>query len=150
MTNTRKPRAYMTKELFEEIITAMHAGIPLGKWLESKANNPEIPARSEIMQFINADNGFKTIYTHAREDCADALAEQVVSEADNLIVDPARSSNRMKARQWLASKMKPKVYGDKLDVDIKGTLDVGAAILAARQRARLEPLTIDNEVDPFS
>lgn len=102
------------------------------------------------MDYINADNGRISTYARARESLADSLAEQVITEADNTVTDPSRAANRMKARQFLASKLKPKVYGDKLDVDIKGTLDVGAAILAARQRARLEPLTIDNEVDPFS
>lgn len=150
MTEQRKQQAKCTQDIFQRIVDALHTGTTLAKFLLDNENDPNIPSRSCIMAFVNADNANKAVYARAREDCADALAEQVITEADSTTTDPARASNRMKARQFLASKLKPKVYGDKLDVDIKGTLDVGAAILAARQRARLEPLTIDNEVDPFS
>jgi hypothetical protein len=30
---------------------------------------------------------------------------------------------QIEARKWVAAKLRPKVYGDKLDVDITGALD---------------------------
>lgn len=147
-----KPKAVMTQALFQEIIEALHTGQTLSKWLLDRENKPEIPSRATIINYINSDSTNKDRYARAREDCADALAEQVLTESDNTMNDPARASNRMKARQWLASKIKPKVYGDKIDIDVKGSIDIGAAIMAGRQRARLEPPTIDNEpllINPF-
>lgn len=157
MTNIRKLPAVCTPEIYELVIDSLHQGITVAKLLMDNENNPEFPARGTIMKYINADNARKQNYARAREDCADSLAEQVITEADSTITDPARAANRMKARQFLASKLKPKVYGDKLDIDMTGRIDVATAITAARERARLEPLTIDNDLpmielapDPFS
>lgn len=152
MTDKRKSPVACTSEIYELVISSLHQGITLAKLLQDNENNLEFPSRGCILTFINADNARKSAYAHAREDCADSLAEQTLIEADNILTDPARASNRVKARQWLASKIKPKVYGDKLDVDITGKIDVSSAILLARQRInRLpEPMIIDQEPDPFS
>lgn len=42
--------------------------------------------------------------------------------------------------KWLASKLIPKVYGDKLDVNVNATIDIGDALAAARARATLRPM----------
>jgi hypothetical protein len=42
---------------------------------------------------------------------------------------------RVDSRKWLASKMFPKQYGDKQDINLSGTLDIAATILEARKRA---------------
>lgn len=42
--------------------------------------------------------------------------------------------------KWLASKLIPKVYGDKLDVNITQTIDIGSALQEARSRAALRPM----------
>jgi hypothetical protein len=42
--------------------------------------------------------------------------------------------------KWLASKLIPKVYGDKLDVTVEHRLDIGEALAAARARAMLRPM----------
>lgn len=70
-------------------------------------------------------------YARAREAQADRHAEEILRIADdgksdtyidehgNERVDQevvARSKLRVDARKWLASKMRPKVYGDKLDL----------------------------------
>jgi len=41
--------------------------------------------------------------------------------------------------KWLAAKLIPKVYGDKLDLTIEHRLDIGGALAAARARATLRP-----------
>jgi hypothetical protein len=41
--------------------------------------------------------------------------------------------------KWRASKLIPKVYGDKLDVTVEHRLDIGEALAAARARATLRP-----------
>lgn len=70
------------------------------------------------------------MYARAREVRADKLAEDILTIADdcsndfytddgNLRIDHdaiARSRLRVDARKWLASKMFPRKYGDKLDV----------------------------------
>ena len=41
---------------------------------------------------------------------------------------------RIDARKWLAAKLLPKVYGDKLDVNVSGELQLAERISKARKR----------------
>ena len=74
-------------------------------------------------------------YARAREAQADQFAEDIIAIADDGIGDTytdadgnertnqdviARSRLRVDARKWLASKMAPKRYGDKLSAEITG------------------------------
>ena len=74
-------------------------------------------------------------YARARESQADKMAEDILAIADdglndtykddngNIRVDQdvvARSRLRIDARKWLASKMAPKKYGDKIAQEISG------------------------------
>lgn len=79
-----------------------------------------------IYGWLKADKEFHELYTHAREKQADRLVEQMIDISDNsendLISDEngqrvnqeviARSRLRVETRKWIASKMKPRVYGD--------------------------------------
>jgi hypothetical protein len=80
-------------------------------------------------------------YAHAREAQADKLAEDLLKIADDGANDTyldedgnkrtdqdviARSRLRVDARKWLAGKMAPKKYGDKVEVDqkISGSIEI--------------------------
>ncbi|OZI26935.1 terminase [Bordetella genomosp. 9] len=83
-----------------------------------------------VMRWL-ADNAvFREQYARAREAQADKLAEEILSIADDGLNDTyvddegnkrtdhdvvARSRLRVDARKWLASKMAPKKYGDKIE-----------------------------------
>ena len=85
------------------------------------------------------------MYTRAREDRADKLADELVAISDEVEVSAryegeevrlsldaaavARNRLRVDARKWVASKLKPRVYGDKLDV----TAEIGVKNLSADQ-----------------
>lgn len=74
------------------------------------------------------------MYAGAREERADVLADEIVAIADELEVkcvtgedgetmevkvDPtavARNKLRVDARKWVAAKLKPRVYGDKVAI----------------------------------
>lgn len=57
---------------------------------------------------------FSEMYARAREDQADNMADQIVEISDNEEEDPQRSRLKIDARKWVASKLKPKRYGDKI------------------------------------
>lgn len=74
---------------------------------------------------------FLHLYTRAREEQAHFMAEEIIDIADDVSKDNLttevgeienrewvnRSKIRIEARKWLASKLLPKKYGDKLDVE---------------------------------
>jgi hypothetical protein len=78
---------------------------------------------------------YSTQYARAKEDQSDFLIEQMIEIADDSTSDSTvdefgnermnseyvqRSRIRIDTRKWIASKLKPKKYGDKVDVTSDG------------------------------
>ena len=87
----------------------------------------------------------KVLYRQAVEDRADRLAEELIDLADTPIPKgldgPTMSAwvQRLRVqvdvRKWVASKLAPRTYGDKLDVSVTNeTISVRAALEAANAR----------------
>jgi hypothetical protein len=63
---------------------------------------------------------FRSVYRRARLELADRLADAIIEIADSATdVDSASSARvQVAARQWYASKLKPGVYGDNVNVNV--------------------------------
>lgn len=81
----------------------------------------------------DADPVFKSFlaqYARAKEEQADFLAEEMMEIADNKTDDKEkfgvgaavvnRARLQVDTRKWIASKLKPKKYGDRLDLNHEG------------------------------
>lgn len=75
---------------------------------------------------------------HARAAQADAWADEIIEIADTES-DAQRAKNRVDARKWLAAKMRPSVYGERLELGITQKVDLAGALADAR--ARLRPVS---------
>lgn len=89
--------------------------IALGRSLVSVCKEPEMPAYSMVTMWRHEDEAFSAKYARAREDQADFLAEEVIEIADGA-QDANLARLQVDARKWKAAKLKPKVYGDKLEL----------------------------------
>lgn len=105
-----------------------------GESMRSISLDDEMPSRQTMFRWIREKEGFRDQYTRAKEESADAYAEEIADIADNgtndwmETADPdnpgyrlngehvQRSKLRIDSRKWLASKLKPKKYGEKLSV----------------------------------
>jgi hypothetical protein len=102
-----------------------------GKSLRTICRADDMPGARTVYQWLAAHKDFAQQYARAREQQADALAEEILEIADDGTNDTqvtedgavlvnhdhiARSRLRVDARKWLASKMAPKKYGDKLEL----------------------------------
>ena len=94
---------------------------------------------------LRRDVELKVLYRQAVEDRADRLAEELIDLADTPIPNgldgPTMSAwvQRLRVqvdvRKWVASKLAPRTYGDKLDVSVTNeTISVRAALEAANAR----------------
>ncbi len=94
---------------------------------------------------LRRDVELKVLYRQAVEDRADRLAEELIDLADTPIPKgldgPTMSAwvQRLRVqvdvRKWVASKLAPRTYGDKLDVSVTNeTISVRAALEAANAR----------------
>lgn len=68
-------------------------------------------------QWINDDEIKSNQYAQACQNRADKLAEEILSISDQNFTDVQRDRLRVDSRKWIASKMYPKKYGDRLISD---------------------------------
>ena len=83
--------------------------------------DPDMPARSTIYKWIIEDKNFSDQYTQAKRIQAHSLVDEMVDLAD--ISDPLEAGKtriQIDTRKWFASKVLPKIYGDKLDLTTDG------------------------------
>lgn len=102
---------------------------------------------SSLYRYLRGDLSIWENYRRARELGANAHAEDAVDIADN-DSDPRRARNRINVRQWLAAKLDPKTYGDKLDLQVTTKVDLRGAMAdaAARKTAALRPMSDQRNV----
>lgn len=130
-----------TPELAAEICERLAAGESLRGICKSEHMPPESTVRSWVIDDVH---GFAAQYARARDLGLDALAEEVIEIADespgtldNGATDSggvAHKRLRFDARRWYLSKLAPKKYGDKLEIE--GKVDIGMAERLARARKR--------------
>lgn len=82
----------------------------------------------------------------ARQAQAASFAEQIIDIADNER-DSSRARNMLDARKWIASKLDPKTFGDKLDLSIDQTVSIRAALDAAELRVVRPMRDLEHETD---
>jgi len=115
----------------QHVIAKVLDGLTLRKALNELQLSPQ-----QFETILRHDKAAALAYARAAELRADLLADEVVEIADS-DVDPAMARNRMTARQWLASKLHSKRYGDRIDLNVTQTLDIGGTLAEARARIAL-------------
>lgn len=120
-----------SKEQKEAIYKRVCAQIAGGKSLRSVCAAENMPSLETIRVWLIEDPAFSVQYTRAREEQADFYADEITEIADTE-ADPNKARVRIDARKWAASKLKPKVYGDKLTLDGDMTMKMDDDSLNAR------------------
>ncbi len=115
----------------DELAVNICAMIASGKSLVSICKQDNMPSTVTVYSWLQKNKEFLNIYTRAREDQADTLADEIIDISDEGLNDTyidengnkrtdqdviARSRLRVEARKWVAAKLKPKKYGDKINL----------------------------------
>lgn len=94
-----------------------------------------MPSVGTVLKWLREDKeNFLAQYTRAKEEQADFMAEEMIDIADDGTNDTLhtdkgalenkewtnRSKLRVETRKWIASKLKPKKYGDKVTQELTG------------------------------
>lgn len=108
-----------------------------GESLRSICDAPNMPSKAVVFRWLGGNDAFRDQYTRAREAQAEALADEITQIADEE-PDPARARVRVDARKWVASKLKPKKYGDKVTQEHTGP-DGGPVQIEAIERRIVDP-----------
>lgn len=100
-----------TKKLGEQICMHMCEGMSVRKIAELD----DMPAASTIFKWaIDPDHVFSEQYANARRIMVENLVEEITEISDDEGGDVRRDRLRVDTRKWFASKVAPKLYGDKV------------------------------------
>ena len=113
--STKRPLA-PTPELIAEIL----GRIAEGQALRRICTEPHTPAIGTFYAWMARDGELAERYVRAREDQAETLADEIAEIADDETLPSDSRRIRIDARKWIAAKLKPKRYGDKLSAELTG------------------------------
>jgi len=110
-----------------------------------KRLGPDAPSYVWAKTQLRTNPDLQAAYRAAIEDRADALADDIITLADTppppgldgpgLHAWVAQLKLRVHAREWVASKLRPKVYGASVDVTVQATsISITAALEQAQRR----------------
>jgi len=113
-----------------------------GESLRAICDDEDMPNKATVFRWLAAHEVFRDQYARAREAQADSLVDDMLPIADDARNDwmvkqnadgeqigwqengdaIRRSQIRLETRKWIAARMQPKKYGDKLDLNHGGSI----------------------------
>jgi len=131
--------AEFSQELFDTICER----ISDGESLRTICGDDDMPNKATVFRWLAADKKLGDQYARARQAQADALFDEILDIADHAANDYMldasddgatgyklngehiqRSKLRIDARKWMAGKLRPKVYGDKIELEHGGEVTI--------------------------
>jgi hypothetical protein len=129
--------AYATDEV-TEIQEKVVEAIQTGRSLRQVCQDDGMPDFRTVQRWIVSDGQFAVRYARARTAQADTLFDRMeaVEEAVSAgTMDSHAARVVLDSMRWRASKLAPKVYGDRLDVQVSDTrISISGALQAAQSR----------------
>lgn len=127
---TGRPSKY-TDEIADEICDELSKGVSLRRICEAE----HLPSARTVWRWLRENDSFCQQYARAKEECADYLVEELLEIADDGSNDwmekldqdgnaygfqlngehVQRSRLRIDTRKWIASKLKAKKYGERIE-----------------------------------
>lgn len=116
----------------QELADRICAELSEGKSLRTVCSEEGMPDKSTVFNWMRTQPTFLDQYARAKQESADALAEEIIDISDDsiaVIKSGAEKKSgalaqaqrlRVDTRKWIMSKMKPKKYGEKVDVTSGG------------------------------
>ena len=121
-----------------ETILHICTQIAEGKPLTIVCKQGGMPSLSTVFKWLSENKDFSDMYARAHDLQADVMAAEIAELADEkprtyvdnngaIKIDPAwvnNQRNRIDARKWTASKLKPRKYGDSIKLDHDSESDI--------------------------
>ena len=140
----------------EELSDTLCAQLAEGLSMRTICASDDMPDKSTVFRWLRTNLEFRDQYEKAKDESADAFTDEMLDIADNGNNDwmenngdsegyrqngeaIQRSRLRVDTRKWLASKLKPKKYGDKQQIEHSGKIGL-ADLTDAELAQKLEEL----------
>jgi hypothetical protein len=142
MADVGRPSDY-NSETAEAICVRLAAG----ESLSSVCRDPGMPVKPTVLRWLARNVEFQTQYARAKQEGADAVAEQMFDIADEPptykpdgSLDPASvayAKHRTDVRKWYLARIAPKKYGDKIQNELSGVdgvpLNIGVSFVSTKK-----------------
>lgn len=127
-TEAAEEAAWFPEGYGQETADAICEQLADGKSLRSICLADKMPCQVTVFKWLANNETFAKQYARAREAQADAIFDECLDIADDGANDymgedekyngdaVARSKLRIDTRKWMAGKLRPKVYGEKLEL----------------------------------
>lgn len=153
MTSPSKPKKRGRPTKYnEQVAKTIVEGLKQGKSLKAVCRQVNMPSDTAVRGWaLDPNHPFSSQYTRAREIGYHKMADDMIEIADD--ADPSDvqvARLRCDKRQWMISKMLPKLYGDKLQAELSGpgggpiqsedvpTRDLARAVIAVLAKAQVK------------
>ena len=128
-------------------------GVSCGRSLSNVIRDEGMPSYQLVRKVIAENAEFRAMYDKAVEDRADKLAEEIIELSDAKMPEGLKGPEasawvqqkrlQVDARKWVASKLKPRTYGDKIDVSVTDArISVIDAITEAQSRVTFDKASV--------
>lgn len=107
-----------------------------GKTIAEICNLEGFPDDVELWRELRSDVEFYSQWKGLNSYRAHALAENTISVAESE-PDPLRAALKIRTKQWIAGKLDPDTWGERLDVKVSHTHQLQIALKDATNRLRL-------------
>lgn len=129
-----------------------------GETIKAIAAEEGFPSWPTVCKWLASETDFAIRYARARAASAEALEHKIIQILDDPAMDPHDKRVRADGYKWIASKRNPRVYGEKLDLSVSGSLSIVASLDTSRlsleelqvlesllaKARKAEPITIEN------
>lgn len=151
MAKVGAPSQY-SQEVADAICSLLAQGWSLRKVIEygyEEYSDLKFPSMATVFKWMREHEEFLKQYARAKQESADAMAEEILDIADKtedqiMGIDKSDGARvqaqklRIDTRKFLMAKMKPKIYGDKLDLTSGGDKIETAPLVVSTIRSRKE------------
>ena len=150
----KKPRPAAQKYDRAAVSKLVLYGMDTGRLSANKACAAAGVSLHTFLHWVDDDEKLAKSYARARESWIDNMAQEIQEIADAKLpldnfgkIDNSavqKQKLQIDTRKWLLSKIAPKKYGDKVEVDHTGTVKIDA--ITRKVVDPMSPLTIDQKL----
>ncbi len=133
---------YNKNEIINKVAEGMFQGLSLRKICQQEG----MPNKSTILRWLEKDEELATIIARAREGQIEHYADLMLEKAEACsLEDVPKVKLEIDTIKWIASKLKPKKYGERTTHEHQGnvTLDVTEAARLYDAQAKTRPAETD-------
>ena len=120
------------------IMDSIMAQLEIGRSLVQVCRDDGMPDRETVSRWMRDDPAYAARYAYARAMQADTLFSEMADVEHKVqagTMDSHAARVVLDSMRWRASKLAPKIYGDRLDVQVSDTrISISGALAAAQAR----------------